>query len=274
MLASLSTPYGRGMRAVIVVPTYDEAGTITALLDALVSQTVDAPDARMDVLVVDDSSPDGTSEIVRCHSAFGERIRLLTRTTKDALGGACRAGFAAAIDAGHDVVVQMDADGAHPTGQVPAMLAGLRCYDVVIGSRYIPGGSTRGWSARRRALSWAANRYARGILRLRTRDATSGFRAWRVEALVRSGALETKSNGYGFQVENTWRAERAGLGVVEHPIIFTERTAGASKMSIGVALEAAGRVLQWRILELLGRRRAVRNGSDTPVDGRTSVGPR
>lgn len=253
MIPSSGTTYGPGMRYAVIVPTYNEADTISGLLDQLVA-VAQPGDPQVDVLVVDDSSPDGTGEIVQAHPEFGGRIQLLTRAAKDGLGAAYRAGFDAAVTAGYDIVVQMDADGSHPAAEVQAMLAQLDTYDLVIGSRYIAGGRTRNWPVRRRALSWAANLYARGVLGLRTRDATSGFRAWRAAALTQIGAMQTTSNGYGFQVENTWRAERAGLSVAEHPITFTERTAGASKMSVEVAREAAVRVLQWRIGELRSRR--------------------
>lgn len=207
----------------------------------------------MDVLVVDDSSPDGTGAVVAAHPHFGTRIQLLTRSVKDGLGVAYRAGFAEALAADYDVVVQMDADGSHPTSEIPAMIAALVDHDVVIGSRYVEGGRTVHWPRRHRALSWGANLYARLLLGLRTRGSTSGFRAWRAAALVAAGAVQTSPSGYAFQVENTWRAERAGLSVTEHPITFTERTAGSSKMSIAVAGEAAARVLRWRFDELRGR---------------------
>jgi dolichol-phosphate mannosyltransferase len=255
------------MRCVVVVPTYNEAANITGILDGLVAVTNTSPtmaathhrsDGRVDaghwkaleVLVVDDSSPDGTADMVRSHRLFGDRIHLLTRTTKDGLGAAYRAGFSRALTDGYDVVVQMDADGSHPMDQVPAMLQALRTHDLVVGSRYAAGGRTRNWPWRRRALSRMANVYARQVLALGTKDSTSGFRAWRAGALVATGALETTSSGYGFQVENTWRAERAGLRIAEHPIVFTDRTAGTSKMTTDVALEAARLLLTWRLDEL------------------------
>jgi dolichol-phosphate mannosyltransferase len=240
------------MRHVVVVPTYNEAATISRLLDGLLDVTAGWPgDGRVDVLVVDDNSPDGTGSIVRARDEFGDRVSMLSRRSKEGLGAAYRAGFAAAVEAGYDVVVQMDADGSHPVAAVPAMLDLLSTHDVVIGSRYVPGGATMNWPASRRALSWAANTYARGVLRLRTRDVTAGFRAWRADALARAGVLATTSEGYGFQVENTWRAERASLRIAEHPITFTDRTAGTSKMTAAVAREALLLVLRWRIAELL-----------------------
>lgn len=256
------------MRCLIVIPTYNEAATIRSLLDTLQPVISTAPgDAQTDVLVVDDSSPDGTGDIIHTHPAFGDRLHLLTRVTKDGLGAAYRAGFAHALATGYDVVVQIDADGSHPAGEIPAMLDLLRTHDLVIGSRYVRGGRTNNWPLRRRILSRAANIYARLVLDLQTRDATSGFRAWNADALIQTGALETSSNGYGFQIENTWRAERTGRCITEHPITFTERTAGKSKMTLDVAGEAARRVLQWRIGELHTARRT-RTRRSEPSHGR------
>jgi dolichol-phosphate mannosyltransferase len=257
-----ASPLPRGPRCVVVVPTYDEATGIHGFLDQLLQATATDPtggcegDLTVEVLVVDDNSPDGTADVVRSHPAFGERLRLLSRAGKDGLGAAYRAGFAAVVgpelDPPYDVVVQMDADGSHPVAEVLSMIAALADADVVVGSRYVAGGATRGWPLSRRLLSRAANCYARTVLRLRTRDATAGFRAWRTDAIRAAGVLGTTSNGYGFQVENTWRAERCGLRVVEHPIEFTERTTGVSKMSPEVAREALTLVARWRVAELTG----------------------
>lgn len=241
------------MRSVIVVPTYNEAESVVPMLDRLTSlgesTSVDLPD----VLVVDDSSPDGTGELVKSHPAYAERIHLLTRTSKDGLGAAYRAGFRAALDSGYDAVVQMDADGSHPTDAVLPMLGKLAVNDLVIGSRYVPGGATENWPMQRKFISWGANTYARTVLRLKTHDATAGFRAWRSDALVDAGVLDTQSNGYGFQVENTWHAERLGFRIAEHPITFVERVHGASKMTGDVAIEAARLILKWRWQEITGR---------------------
>ncbi|MER7556559.1 polyprenol monophosphomannose synthase [Nocardioides sp. NPDC126508] len=238
------------MRCVIIVPTYNEAATLPALLSALEAVRAVPAHTRVDVLVVDDNSPDGTATVVRRHEGFGDWLTLLDRPGKEGLGAAYRAGFATALAAGYDAVVQIDADGSHPAAEIPAMLELLRTHDLVLGSRYVPGGATENWPLRRQALSWCANAYARGLLGLRTRDTTAGFRAWRADALVRAGVLRTTSTGYGFQVECTWRCERLGLRVAEHPITFTERTAGASKMSAEVAREAAVMVLRRRLGEL------------------------
>lgn len=259
------------MRCVIVIPTYNEADTLPELLTAIDAVRATAQDTALDVLVVDDNSPDGTVGLVRGHSGFGDWLRLLTRTSKDGLGAAYRAGFTAAVADGYDAVVQMDADGSHPVAAVPEILALLDTHDVVLGSRYVPGGATENWPRRRQVLSWGANVYARRVLALSTRDTTSGFRAWRTDALVAAGVLHTASNGYGFQVENTWRCERLGLQVAEHPITFTERTAGASKMSPEVAREAASLVLRWRIGEIIQRARSI---SAAPATQTTGTGPR
>lgn len=256
MFPSSGWTYGPTMRCVIVVPTYNEAATLGDLLATLESIRTEVNvdlDADMDVLVVDDNSPDRTADIVRAHPGLGVWVHLLPRAAKDGLGPAYRAGFAAALTDGYDVIVQMDADGSHPPNAIPTMLALLGTNDVVIGSRYVPVGRTENWPARRVVLSWAANAYARAVLRLRTRDTTSGFRAWRTGAISTAGVLGTTSSGYGFQVENTWRCERRGLRLTEHAITFTERTAGASKMSFGVAVEAVFLIMRWRLRELVSR---------------------
>lgn len=249
MFPSSRQPYGPGMRCVIVVPTYNEATTVAALLDAVAAVKAEAPQTVIDVLVVDDGSPDGTGDIVRSHPDFGRWVQLLSRDFKEGLGAAYRAGFAAALRDGYDVVVQMDADGSHPAQAIPALLDLLATNDIAVGSRYVPGGRTVNWPLRRRALSWAANAYARTLLLLRTRDTTSGFRAWNATAILAAGVLETTTSGYGFQVENTWSCERRGLRVAESPITFTERTAGSSKMSPAVAREAALLVVRLRCRE-------------------------
>ncbi len=239
-----------GPRCLVVVPTYNEAETIERFLEEVLAATTDLG-AR--VLVVDDSSPDGTGALVRKHPAFGSRVHLLSRASKDGLGAAYRAGFGWALAHGYDTVVQVDADGSHPVDRIPAMVVALDEHDLIIGSRYVAGGRTENWSARRRLLSSSANRYVRTVLGLRTHDATAGFRAWRASSLSDFGVLTTDSSGYCFQIECTWRAERGGARVVELPITFTERRAGASKMTGTVALEALVRVVQWRVREISSR---------------------
>lgn len=236
------------MKTVVVVPTYQEAGGITRALDAVLTA---APEVQ--VLVVDDGSPDGTAALVMTHPAYGERVFLLERAGKGGLGSAYRAGFAWALDREADAVVEMDADLSHPPAVIPALVAGLRDADLVIGSRYVPGGGTVGWPLRRQLISRGGNAYARLLLGLPVRDATGGFRAFRADTLRTIGALSSESDGYAFQVETTWRAHRQGLTISEVPIIFSERTVGESKMSAAIAVEAMTRVAGWRVRELLGR---------------------
>lgn len=232
-------------KALVVVPTYDEAGNITRLLDRV---RAEAP--GVDVLVVDDDSPDGTAALVARHPDYLSHVFLLNRAEKSGLGAAYRAGFAWAVAWDYDVVVQMDADLSHPPDRLPALVAGLDRADVTVGSRYVPGGSVVDWPWHRRLVSWAGNTYVRLVLGLPVRDATAGFKAFRREALTLVAATESTSNGYCFQIENTWRACRLGLVVAEVPITFTDRTAGTSKMSSAIVLEAVARVLCWRWREL------------------------
>ena len=225
----------------VVIPTYDEAGGIEIVLDAVLRS---APTA--DVLVVDDNSPDGTASLVAAHPAFGGRISLLNRLEKDGLGAAYRAGFAWALSHGYDVIVQMDADLSHPPAKIPELIAALASADIAIGSRYVPGGAVSNWGAGRRLISRAGNTYVRSVLGLRVHDATAGFRAFRRDALVRLDVLASRSNGYSFQIENTWRASRLGLTTTEVPITFTDRTTGRSKMSAGIVREALALAVVWR----------------------------
>ncbi|MEJ5866228.1 polyprenol monophosphomannose synthase [Pseudokineococcus sp. 5B2Z-1] len=236
------------MRAVVVVPVYDEAATLGALLDAVLAA---APGA--DVLVVDDASPDGSGDLVAARPE--PRVHLLRRAGKDGLGAAYRAGFAWARERGYDVVVEMDADLSHPADRLPALLdaVGPGGADLAIGSRYVRGGGTRGWPRRRQLLSRGGNAYIRAALRLGVRDATAGFRAFRAELLERVGVAGMRSTGYCFQVETTLRAVRHGARVVEVPITFVERAAGRSKMGPAIVGEAVVRVTWWAVLDLVRR---------------------
>ena len=233
------------MKTVVVVPTYNEAEGIVTLLDAVLRE---APD--VDVLVVDDSSPDGTAARVADHPAFQHRVHLLSRSQKEGRGAAYRAGFGWALSGSYDAVVQMDADLSHPPERLPALLAALDHADVAIGSRYVRGGGVRDWPWRRRAISRGGNVYVRVFLGIPVRDATAGFKAFRRAALEQIGAVHSESNGYCFQIENTWRASRLGLRITEVPITFRDRTRGDSKMSGDIVREAMLRVLTWRWREI------------------------
>ncbi|MDX6231355.1 MAG: dolichol-phosphate mannosyltransferase [Nocardioidaceae bacterium] len=229
------------MRTIVIVPTYNEAEGIIAMLDAVLSA---APD--VDVLVVDDSSPDGTARLVTGHREYRRRLQLLSRLKKDGLGAAYRAGFSWALAGSYDAIVQMDADLSHPPERIPALLAALERADVAIGSRYVRGGGVRNWPLRRRAISRGGNIYVRLVLGMPVHDATAGFKAFRREALEAIGAVHSESNGYCFQIENTWRASRLGLRITEVPITFTDRALGSSKMTSSIVREAMLRVLTWR----------------------------
>ena len=233
------------MKTIVIVPTYNEAEGIVTMLDAVF---LEAPD--VDVLVVDDNSPDGTARLVSGHPEFGHRLQLLHRMKKDGLGAAYRAGFSWALSASYDAILQMDADLSHPPERLPALLAALEHTDVAIGSRYVHGGGVRNWPLSRRMISRGGNLYVRMVLGLPVHDSTAGFKAFRREALEQIGAVNSESNGYCFQIENTWRASRLGLRIVEVPITFTDRTLGESKMASDIVREAMVRVLTWRWREL------------------------
>ena len=226
----------------VVVPTYNEIESLEALVGRL-RQAV--PDAA--VLIVDDGSPDGTGELADRLSDGDPQVRVLHRERKDGLGRAYLAGFERAIAEGRDFVVELDADGSHDPAALPAMLelAQDTKADLVLGSRWVPGGTVVNWPWLRRAVSRTGNRYAKTMLRSRIRDLTSGFRVFRVEALHGVQFADVSSQGYCFQVELAWRLERAGCKVVEHPIEFVERANGRSKMHIGIVIEALLRVTVW-----------------------------
>ena len=255
------------MKSVIVIPTYCEAANITAVLGGVLDASPDS-----DVLVVDDNSPDGTAALVRMHPQYRHRVHLLSRPGKEGLGAAYRAGFAWALDVGYDAIVQMDADLSHPPERLPAMLAALEHADVAVGSRYVRAGAVRDWPLHRRFISWAGNVYVRLVLGLPVHDATAGFKAFRRDALTRIRVLDSVSNGYCFQIENTWRACRAGLAVTEVPITFSDRGLGESKMSPDIVREALGRVLVWRWHELTGAAPAVsRSPAEEPAERSDAV---
>ncbi len=251
------------MNPIVIVPTYNEAEGIIALLDAVLRE---APEA--DVLVVDDNSPDGTAKLVTEHPEHRGRLHLLSRLKKDGLGAAYRAGFSWALAGSYDAIVQMDADLSHPPERVPALLAALEDADVAIGSRYVRGGAVRNWPLRRRVISRGGNLYVRLVLGMPVRDSTAGFKAFRREALAAIGAVHSESNGYCFQIENTWRASRLGLRITEVPITFTDRALGTSKMTGDIVREAMLRVLTWRWRELAHRPTAA---PTEPSEGRHDV---
>jgi dolichol-phosphate mannosyltransferase len=212
-------------------------------------------DHRLDgrVLVVDDSSPDGTGELADRLAAELPFVQVLHRERKEGLGPAYIAGFRDALAAGAELILEMDADLSHDPEDVPRLAAAASAADVVIGSRYVPGGGTRNWGAGRRLVSRAGCLYARAVLGLPVADLTGGFKCFRREALERLALDRIRSKGYAFQIETTFRAARAGLRVVEVPIVFSERRAGGSKMSKGIVLEAFWKVVALRARAIAGR---------------------
>ncbi len=232
------------MRSVVVIPTYNERENMLPLLDALEKHC--APSVSF--LVVDDSSPDGTGQLVRERAARDPRVHLLLRTKKEGLGPAYTAGFAhvlsGALGTVPDVLVHMDADFSHPPEDVPRLLAALDHADLVVGSRYCPGGSVENWEQRRRFLSRAANIYARLFTRAPISDLTAGFCAWRTDMLRRVDSATIRADGYGYLIAMKVRAARVGARMAEIPIVFRDRRGGVSKISSSVISEAAFLVLR------------------------------
>lgn len=235
------------MKLTVVIPTYNEAQNLRPITAAL--WALDIP--SLEVLVVDDASPDGTGQSAdQLAIEHPGRFHVIHRTGPRGLGRAYVDGFCWALDQGADYIVQMDADFSHSPRYIPQFLEHIADYDVVVGSRYVPGGQTdERWSAWRALLSWWANSaYARPILRLKVRDATAGFKCWHRSALAGIDLSTIRSQGYVFQVEMAYVCERLGYRVLEIPIYFEDRRIGQSKMTVPVKVEAALRVWEvyWR----------------------------
>ncbi len=244
------------MRVVAVVPTYNEAENLPTLC-----RSIRAALPEVGILVVDDGSPDGTAEVARSLAAELGDLEVLERPGKGGLGGAYRAGLRAAIDAGAEICVQIDADLSHDPVDLPALVANVEHgADLAIGSRYVPGGLTVNWPPTRRWLSRWGNRYAAGVLGLAVNDATAGYRAYSAAALERMDIETVRADGYGFQVEMTHRLVRLGGRIVEFPITFRERRHGQSKMSRGIVREALLLVGRLWIQDRRGRRQRRRQG--------------
>lgn len=239
------------MRTLVVVPTHNEADNVGVVLDEIDKHIPEA-----DVLVVDDASTDGTRDIVRSRPGFGDNLRLLERPAKLGLASAYVEGFRVALDEGYETVAEIDADRSHDPAVLPTMVdvAG-HGIDVVIGSRYVPGGAVTGWSHRRTWLSRWGNRYAAIVLGLAINDATAGYRVYRADSLRRIDLDAIHSDGYVFQIEMTYRAVTGGMSVVEVPIDFRDRVAGHSKMSSHIVREAFTRVTWWGLSDLFTLRR-------------------
>jgi glycosyltransferase involved in cell wall biosynthesis len=232
----------------VIIPTFNEKDTIAEAIRRLLAAAGDS----VEILVVDDSSPDGTGDLVRQLQQGSPALHLLQRAHKRGLGTAYVEGFRSGIAQGFWALVEMDADLSHDPAAVPGLLAALDEADLAIGSRYIPGGEVEDWSPVRRWLSRAGNVYARAWLGFPIRDATSGFRAYRTDFLAQQDLGSVASQGYGFQIEMARRIYRAGGRIVEVPITFTDRTLGRSKMSKRIALEAVVGVTSWGLRDRFG----------------------
>jgi dolichol-phosphate mannosyltransferase len=238
------------MRALVVTPTYLEADNIVAFLERV---RAEAPD--VDILVVDDNSPDGTADLAEKAAVELGQIEVLRRPKKIGLGDAYRAGFAVGVERGYGILVQIDADHSHDPAALPTLLDAVeRGADLAVGSRYVPGGSIPHWPWFRRSLSKWGNRYATLVLGMSINDATSGYRAYRSSILRTVDFESTRAKGYGFQIELAYRVWRAAGRVVQVPIVFTDRVRGHSKMTVHVAAEEMTLVTWWGFRDRVLRR--------------------
>jgi dolichol-phosphate mannosyltransferase len=227
--------------SIVVIPTYNEVESIGILLDALKL-------LPLDILVVDDGSPDGTAELCRAHG-----VEVISRSGKLGLGSAYRSGFAVALDRSYANVIEMDADGSHQVSDLVRMMEWIGTSELLIGSRWVADGAIENWSKFREYLSKGANAYANAVLSLGIKDTTSGLRIYNADLLKRMDISTIRSEGYCFQIEMTRRAIARGGSIGEIPITFIERAHGVSKMSFAIALEAILRITSWGLLRLIGR---------------------
>ncbi|TVL93254.1 polyprenol monophosphomannose synthase [Streptomyces sp. SAJ15] len=236
----------------VIIPTYNEAENIKPIVERVRTAVPEA-----DILVADDNSPDGTGKIADELAAEDKQVHVLHRKGKEGLGAAYLAGFRWGIEHDYGVLVEMDADGSHQPEELPRLLIALRNADLVLGSRWVPGGRVVNWPKHREFLSRGGSTYSRLLLDVPVRDVTGGFRAFRRETLEGLGMDAVASQGYCFQVDLAWRAIKAGFTVVEVPITFVERERGDSKMSRDIVAEALWRVTSWgvssRVNKVLGR---------------------
>lgn len=240
-------------RVLVIIPTYNEAENVRIIVDRVRTAV-----PNVDVLIADDNSPDGTGEIADELAAADAQVHVMHRAGKQGLGMAYLAGFAWARERGYDAVVEMDADGSHAPEQLPDLLGALVDADVVLGSRWVKGGTVVNWPLHRLVLSRGGNLYVRLALGMPLKDATGGYRAYRMTALDKMDVDTVASQGYCFQVDLAWRAHRNGFRVTEVPIRFAERERGASKMSSSIVREALWRVTVWGTnARLAGIRRAL-----------------
>lgn len=236
------------MKTLIIIPTYNENKNIQPLVNEIL-----AIESRIEILVVDDNSPDGTGEIAQKLSEQFQRVHVLHRTKKMGLGSAYIAGFKYALSKDYDLIFEMDADFSHDPKYLPDFLEKIQKYDVVIGSRYVKGVNVVNWPMHRLLLSYCANIYARAVTGLPIKDATGGYKCFRRKVLEALDLDNLSAKGYGFQIEITFKCWRKGFSLSEIPIIFVERSAGKTKMSRAIILEAIWVVWKLRLLSMLGK---------------------
>lgn len=252
-------------RIVVIIPTFNELTTLPVIVSRV---RASVPEAH--ILVADDNSPDGTGRLADELAAEDDHLHVMHRLGKEGLGAAYLAGFAWALQEGYDVVVEMDADGSHQPEQLPRLLDALRNADLVLGSRWVPGGRTENWPKSRQFISRGGTAYTRLMLGVPIHDATGGYRAFRADTLRKLDLHEVASQGYCFQIDLAWRAVQRGLRVREVPITFVERTSGQSKMSRKIVAEALWRVTLWGVDDKVTRLR--RRSHDKRAAGRGDLG--
>jgi len=242
------------VRPLVVIPTYNESENIERMLRRIRESLPEAG-----ILVVDDGSPDGTGDLVKALTGDMSDVHLMSRTEKSGLGSAYRAGFAWGLEHGYDAMIEMDADFSHDPGALPSIVAPLsQGFDLSIGSRYVEGGTIPNWAWHRHLLSRGGNQYASAVLGLKVLDATAGFRAYSADILRSLDLDQVRAEGYGFQIEMTYRTKQHGGRITEVPITFVDRAAGESKMSSTIVFEALGLVTWWGMGRAI---RGLRRGS-------------
>lgn len=240
-------------KALIIIPTYNEKENIEKIIRRIFSVDVTGLDSEIHILVVDDTSPDGTGDIVKKLQSENDRLHLVTRPEKQGLGKAYLAGFRYAIDHAFDYIFEMDADFSHDPNEIPNFLEKIQDCDVVLGSRYIKGVNVVNWPLSRLLLSYFANVYTRLITGMPIRDATGGYKCFRLSALKSLNLDKISSDGYVFQIEISFRAWARGLKICEIPIIFVDRVEGVSKMSAGIIHEATLMVWKLKLKQVFGK---------------------
>lgn len=235
-------------RVLVIIPTYNEAENIQGLIPRVLEQ-----DSAVEILVIDDNSPDGTALAVERMMTETPRLKLMKRPAKLGLGTAYVSGFRYALEAGYDLIFEMDADFSHDPKEIPRFLEAIDGHDLVIGSRYVRGVNVVNWPMSRLLLSWLANLYTRIVTGLPVRDATSGYKCFKRQVLEAVDMDQIHSDGYAFQIEMDFKVWRKGFRVLEIPIVFVDRNAGVSKMHSGIIREAAWMVWKLRLLSLMGR---------------------